>query len=178
LLRLLWAIRDGEDVHVLYQSMRQPAATERWIAPHALASDGLRWHVRAWCQESLDFRDFVLSRVQRILGTRPSSADSTKDENWQTRIDVILRPRPELVDGQRSAIEADYGMKHGRLVLNCRKALVFYVLRQLQLDRSAGTTAIEQPLELENRAELSALIAAGRKVPDKLSSARKSRKEP
>ena len=166
LLRLLWAIRDGEDVHMQYQSMRQPAPTARWIAPHALASDGFRWHVRAWCHENADFRDFVLSRVQRVIGVRPSAADSTKDEDWHARVDVIVRPRAELSDGQRAAIETDYGMKRGRLVLNCRKALAFYVLRQLQLDRSPGATIVEQPLELENRTELSALIAAARKLPE------------
>jgi len=166
LLRLLWAIRDREDVYVLYQSMRQPTATVRWIAPHALASDGLRWHVRAWCYENEDFRDFVLSRVQRVMGTRASTAESTQDESWHSRIDVIVRPRAGLSDGQRSAIEIDYGMTNGRLVLHCRRALAFYVIRQLQLDRPLGATIVEQPLELENRSELSPFIEAGRKLPE------------
>jgi hypothetical protein len=166
LLRLLWAIRDGEDIHLQYQSMRRPAATARWIAPHALASDGLRWHMRAWCYENMEFRDFVISRVQCILGTRPSIADSTKDELWHTRIDIVIRPRSGLSNGQRSAIEMDYGMTAGRLVLNCRKSLAFYAIRQLQLDRSPDATIAEQPLELENRADLSAIIEAGKKLPE------------
>jgi hypothetical protein len=57
-------------------------------------------------------------------------------------------------------------MKQGRLVLNCRRALAFYVLRQLQLDRPPDTSIAEQPLELENRAELSEPIAAARKLPE------------
>ena len=166
LLRLLWAIRDGEDLRIVYQSMRRPAATARWIAPHALASDGLRWHVRAWCHEHADFRDFVLSRVQRVVDARESTVDSAADEGWHTRIDVVIRPRAGLSEGQRSAIEADFGMKQGRLVLNCRKALSFYVLRQLQLDRQPDASIAEQPLELENRAELSKRIAAARKLPE------------
>lgn len=166
LLRLLWAIRDGEDLRIVYQSMRRPAATARWIAPHALASDGLRWHVRAWCHEHADFRDFVLSRVQRVVDARESTVDSAADEGWHTRIDVVIRPRAGLSEGQRSAIEADFGMRQGRLVLNCRKALSFYVLRQLQLDRQPDASIAEQPLELENRAELSKRIAAARKLPE------------
>lgn len=166
LLRLLWAIRDRADVHVQYQSMRQAAATARWIAPHALASDGLRWHMRAWCFDNADFRDFVLSRVQCVLGVRASTANSTQDENWHAHIDVIVRPRTGLSDGQRSAVENDYGMTNGRLALRCRKALAFYVVRQLQLDRPLGATIAEQPLELENRDELSPLISAGRKLPE------------
>ena len=166
LLRVLWAIRDGEDLRLEYQSMRRPSATERWIAPHALASDSLRWHVRAWCYEHVEFRDFVLSRVQHVTDSRPSTADPTRDEGWHARIEIIIRPRAGLSDGQRSAIEADYGMRDGRLILNCRRALAFYVLRQMQLDRLPEATIAEQPLELENRDELSALIAAGKKLPE------------
>lgn len=166
LQRLLWAIRDGEDLRIVYQSMRRPAATTRWIAPHALASDGSRWHVRAWCHEHADFRDFVLSRVQRIVEARQSTVNPAADEDWHTHIDVVVRPRAELSEGQRAAIEVDFGMKQGRLVLNCRRALAFYVLRQLQLDRAPDASIAEQPLDLENRAELSDFIAAAKKLPE------------
>src|SRR4051812_43687950 len=35
---------------ILYQSMSQdrPGPTWRWVVPHSLAHDGLRWHVRAF----------------------------------------------------------------------------------------------------------------------------------
>lgn len=89
---------DSEDLEVVYQCMREPGATARQIAPHALASDGSRWHMRD-C------------------------------------IDVVIYPRAELSERQRSAIVVGFDMKQGRLVLNCRKALAFYVLRQLQLGR-------------------------------------------
>jgi hypothetical protein len=166
LLSLLWAIRDGVDVHLLYQSMRRSAATRRWIAPHALASDGFRWHVRAWCYESGEYRDFVLSRMLGALGIRPCTVALTRDESWHDQIEVILRPRAGLSKGQRSAIEMDFGMIRGRLVVRCRKALVFYVVRQLQLERWPAASIAEQPLELENRSELSDLIEAGRKSPE------------
>jgi hypothetical protein len=166
LLRVLWAIRDGSEIRIVYQSLRQPKAASQWIAPHALASDGTRWHARAWSSETSDFRDFVLSRVERVTATRPSTTDPRRDENWHSCINVMIRPRAELSDEQRLSIEIDYGMKQGRLVLNCRKALAFYVLRQLQLDRTSDAAIAEQPLELENRAELSDIIAAGRKFPD------------
>ena len=179
LLRLIWAIRDREDVRIVYQSMRTPAATARWIAPHALASDGSRWHVRAWCHDHQDFRDFVLSRVQRILHTRTSTVDCSADEDWHTRIDIVIRPRTELSEGQRSAIEIDFGMQQGRLILNSRKALAFYVLRQLQLDRQCKDTPVtEQPLALENSAELSSLLAGARKTSETAKSTYQSLVEP
>lgn len=166
LLRLLWAIRDREDLRIVYQSMRRASATDRWIAPHAIASDGFRWHVRAWCHEHADFRDFVLSRVQRVVEARQSIVDSAADESWHTRIDIVVRPRAGLSDGQRAAIEVDFGMTQGQLILNCRKALAFYALRQLQLDRPTDASVAEQPLELADRAGLSDLISRARKVPE------------
>jgi hypothetical protein len=44
--------------------------------------------------------------------------------------------------------------------------MAFYVIRQLQLDRSPVPSVLEQPLELENSEELSSLLAASRKSPE------------
>jgi len=177
LLRLLWAIRDGEELKVSYQSMRRPSPTVRWIAPHALASDGQRWHVRAWCHENGDFRDFVISRIQDVHDRRETAVSSTGDKTWHTRVDIIVAPRAGLTEGQRRAIEADFGMSRGRLKLSCRKSLAFYLLRQLQLDRPPDEPAAAQPLELVNRAELADVIAAAQKTPGSTSSAHVGQKE-
>lgn len=165
LLRILWAIRDGEELRVLYQSMRRPAPTSRWIAPHALAYDGLRWHVRAWCHENGDFRDFVISRIQSVQASRKTTVAADADTWWHTFVDITVKPRAGLTEEQRCAIEADFGMAMGRLKLSCRKALAFYLLRQLQLDRPPARSPAAQPLELINRDQLSDIIAAAEKVP-------------
>jgi WYL domain-containing protein len=177
LLRLLWAIRDGEELSVSYQSMRRPAPTTRWIAPHALAYDGLRWHARAWCHEDRDFRDFVISRIRSVEASRKTRVTPASDTWWNTLIDVIVEPRAGLTKAQRSAIETDYGMTSGRLALNCRKALAFYVLRQLQLDRLPDQPPAAQPLELVNREELSEVIAAAQKIPQSVPAPRSRRWE-
>ncbi|WP_207004739.1 WYL domain-containing protein [Trinickia mobilis] len=166
LLRLLWAMRDEEEIEVTYQSMRQPDPSVRWIAPHALASDGLRWHVRAWCHANADFRDFVLSRVMQVSGSRPRSVDPRDDIAWQSHVDVVVKARTGLSSGQRAAIETDFGMTNGRLAIHCRRALAFYVVRQLHLERLEPIPLTEQPLELENRDELSDVLAKARKLPD------------
>jgi len=165
LLRMLGAVRYGEELQVTYQSMRRAAPASLWIAPHAFGSDGLRWHVRAWSREHCDFRDFVLSRIHAIKGSRKREIDPLSDALWESYVDVIVIPRTGLTDDQRKAIETDYGMKRGRLIINCRKALAWYALRQLHLDRSEKTPLLEQPLELANRDELGALIAAAKKQP-------------
>jgi hypothetical protein len=170
LLRLLWAIRDGEELRVSYQSMRRPSPTLRWIAPHALASDGQRWHVRAWCSENGDFRDFVISRIQRVQDRRKAAVSCADDETWHTRVDIVIAPRAGLTEGQRRAIEVDFGMSRGRLKVCCRKALAFYLLRQLQLDHPPDQPPASQPLELLNRAELADVIAAAQKTSGPISS--------
>lgn len=166
LLRLVWAIRDREEVKISYQSMRRPAPTVRWIAPHALASDGQRWHVRAWCYENSEFRDFVISRIQAVQESRNTAVSGEDDAFWCTSVDVIVAPRAGLTLGQRRGIELDFGMTRGRLKLTCRKALAFYLLRQLQLDRAPpDLPPASQPLELLNRDALSDVIAAAQKTP-------------
>lgn len=165
LLRILWAIRDHEDVELQYQSMRRPAPTVRWISPHAIAFDGFRWHVRAWCSENNDFRDFVFSRIQKVVATRPSTIDSGADVWWNVVVDVVIKPREELTSEQRNALEIDFGMTSGYLRLPCRKALAFYLLRQLQLDRDVLAPPLAQPLALVNRKELTDVLEAARKVP-------------
>lgn len=166
LLRILWAIRDREEIRVTYQSMRRPSASAVWIAPHAFGNDGLRWHVRAWSHADGEFRDFVVSRIQGITSARVTEIDPADDSLWFGHLDIAIRPRDGLTPDQRRAVEIDYGMKKGRLVINCRKALVPYVLRQLHLDRPEIASVLEQPLEYERTPELQGLIAAARKLPD------------
>src|SRR5258706_3738918 len=136
LLRLLWAARDGEEVKIIYQSMQRPAPSARWIPPHEFAFDGQRWHVRAWCHDNGDSRYFVISRIKDVQGRRKTSVSGDEHEHWRTFVQIVIAPRAGLTDGQRRATEADFGMSRGRLKLSCRRALAFYLLRRLQLDRA------------------------------------------
>lgn len=166
LLAIVWAIRDSEEIKISYQSLRRSSSALRWIAPHALAFDSHRWHVRAWCHEDGEFKDFVISRIQRVHGHRRTNVSSAHDEGWHARVNIVVAPRTGLTDGQRRAIETEFGMSRGRLKLSCRKALAFYLLRQLQLDSAFPQPPATQPLELVNRAELADVIAAAQKAPE------------
>jgi len=155
LLAVLWAIRDRLEIEVTYQSMRRPAATNRWIAPHSLAFDGARWHARAWCRENNDFRDFVLTRIQEIHARRASEVDPLMDLDWHTYAIVVIEPRPDLTVSQRDSVITDYGMQNGKLLKTIRRALVQYFVRHLQID-GAGTAL--QPIVWANREELKDLV--------------------
>jgi predicted DNA-binding transcriptional regulator YafY len=150
---LLRAITWRREVEVEYQSLT--SSRRRGIVPHSLAYDGHRWHVRAWCAERLSFRDFVLSRILSVGETRPSDVDPTNDVVWNTMVSLKLVAHPALDDAQKKAIERDYGMEKGELVLQSRLALSYYVIRRLNLDLTQGEISpLRQQIFLANDAEV------------------------
>jgi hypothetical protein len=158
LMRVIWAIRDREAIELTYQSMRRPVESRRWISPHAIAFDGTRWHVRAWCHENSYFKDFVFARILRIFVTRPSDVDAAKDRRWHSHATVVLRARWDLTPGQQRAVETEYGMQDGRLKIRMREALVFYFARQLRMDSNVDHPKCNKMIEWVNSEELSPLL--------------------
>jgi hypothetical protein len=149
LLPILWAIRDGSELDVTYQSMRSPDPTCQWIAPHSLAFDGTRWHARAWCHGSSRFRDFVLTRIQQVHGSRAGSINLQDDVEWQTFFVVEIEPNPQLTASQRDSVIHDFGMLNGRLSKTIRRALVLYFVRHLRIDEVQEA----QPIVWANRSQ-------------------------
>lgn len=161
---VLAAIRENNALQVTYQSMSRPEPSARWIEPHAIAFDGFRWHVRAFCQNDAVFKDFLLSRIVEVGDSGPAAADPNSDETWQTEVVLEIGPHPELSDTQRRAIEMDYGMEEGRAQIPVRRALLFYALKRLGLD--TGPTVRppnEQQIVLTNADDV--FGALGRPVP-------------
>ena len=132
---MLWAIRDRDELEITYQSMREPKPTRQWIAPHALAFDGARWHARGWCYGTACFRDFVLTRCQRVHGQRQGAVEPGADSEWQTFAVVEIEPNPNLTMSQRDSVITDFGMQNGSLSKTIRRALVPYFVRHLRIDR-------------------------------------------
>lgn len=149
LLPILWAMRDGIEIDITYQSMRSPDPTRQWIAPHSLAFDGTRWHARAWCHRSSLFRDFVLTRFQEIHGRRAGSVNLQEDVEWQTFFVVEIEPNPNLTITQRESVSNDFGMVDGRLSKTIRRALVSYFVRHLRIDEDQEA----QPIVWANRSQ-------------------------
>lgn len=131
---VIGAIRRREAIEVLYQSLSRPDAIWRWIAPHAIAFDGFRWHARAWCEIDNVFKDFVLSRIREVRNYRSRSVDSDADSDWHTKIALRIAPHPQLSNGQKAVIAQDYGMRDGSTTIVVRKALLYYALKRLGLD--------------------------------------------
>ncbi|ASQ15027.1 helix-turn-helix transcriptional regulator [Sinorhizobium meliloti] len=147
LRQLLMAMRERVALEIRYHALT--GARRRAIAPHALAFDGHRWHVRAWCCDKEDFRDFVLSRIDEIGDMKPIQFDPEHDIEWATKIMLRLRPHRGLSPEQIKVIELDYGMVDGRLDLEMRASLAFYFIRRINLDVAESKQLSPERLQIE-----------------------------
>lgn len=131
---IVTALRQCRRLDVDYLSITSADSEGRIIVPHTLVNTGLRWHVRAWCEKSSAYRDFVLSRFRdspELMDQSDQTAE--KDTDWQTHIDLQLQPDPRLSQAKRQVLEADYQMQNGQLVITTRAALAQYTLQDLQV---------------------------------------------
>ena len=141
---VLEALRRVQAVEVRYQSLSHPVPRWRWIAPHAMGFDGFRWHVRAWCEESGQFKDFLVARIIETRGAKVSASDPRLDRDWHEYTEIVIGPNPGLSDSQRQVVALDYGMQGDRVTLRVRRALLYYTIKRLGLDKEGSERAPEQ----------------------------------
>jgi predicted DNA-binding transcriptional regulator YafY len=134
--------------------MTSPDPKERELSPHALGHDGFRWHVRAYCHSRKEFRDFLIARMVVVALGGASDVNPSGDQPWHTVVRLVLAPNPKLSLPRRRVIELDYGMHDGQAVLECRQALLFYVLKQLGFEDQASKPAEAQQVVLLNEEEV------------------------
>lgn len=132
------AIHQERPLKVTYHSLSS-GETEREIVPFALIDNGLRWHVRAFDRRSKDFRDFVITRMQRSVMLKESEVlpheESDQDIQWTRIVELELVPHP---DQPRPEIaEMDYGMAGGMVKMKLRAATAGHILRKWSVDCSA-----------------------------------------
>jgi predicted DNA-binding transcriptional regulator YafY len=133
LASVVCAIREGRAMEAVYQSFSAPEPRRRRLEPHALVFDGFRWHARARDADEDRFRDFVLGRLSDLTLGEAAAVGAEADREWTQRIVLEIVPHPGLAPHQSAAIAADYGMTGGRLILEPRRAVAFYVKRRLGL---------------------------------------------
>ncbi|MGL4317350.1 MAG: helix-turn-helix transcriptional regulator [Pseudomonas sp.] len=156
---ILRAIREKGSVEVFYQSMTDPEGGERKLSPHALVHDGNRWHARAYCHKREAFRDFSLTRIKRCSYAGPDRERAPEDDAWNTMVDVALTAHPDLSPVKRLLIESDYLMENGEMHIECRQALLMYLLFQLNLtEDQAGQKPEVIQVALKHPEEIRALL--------------------
>lgn len=159
LKNILSAINNKMSLDVLYQSMSREKPIWRRLVPHVLAYDGFRWHIRAFCYEREEIRDFLLARILEIKDMQYDEIDFSIDDSWHNYLELEIAPHPGLTETQKKIIEQDYGMENGILTIRIRAALYFYFERKYKLDEGCEQKPPkEQQIILKNRDEIKKLL--------------------
>ena len=133
---IMRAIQRKSAVQISYVSMSSGESLREFV-PHALINNGQRWHMRGYDRSNQRFADFVVTRIKQINGSDSSvlaHESPEADLNWQKVVELILIPHPSLAHPE--AIELDYQMANGELIIQSRAALASYLLRQWSVDCS------------------------------------------
>lgn len=133
---VLEAIRTNRSVSILYQSTSSERPDPEWrrVSPHAFASDGLRWHTRAFCHQTKKFKDFILSRCMGAKELEEAIATQSDDIFWGLYFNVILQTNPKLSEDQRRVIALDFEMSNNQVKVPVRYAFLYYFSKRLRID--------------------------------------------
>lgn len=146
---LVAACRQGRQLKAVYLSLDNPQPELCLLEPHTLVCSDRGWHVRAWCHNHQDYRDFQVShfRAPISLLSERASHNQLQDQHWNRMVTVNFQPNPRLDSHQRGLIAHDYDMRNERLDLNVRAALLPHLLRQMGLGHESHDP-LAQPLTL------------------------------
>jgi hypothetical protein len=97
------------------------------------------------------------TRFLDVRETGPVVAKPAQDRGWYEEVTLRIAPHPGLKDGQRRAIELDYGMVDGAVEVRTRVCLSSYLERHPGLDLDPSKVPAErQQIVLVNREEVEA----------------------
>jgi predicted DNA-binding transcriptional regulator YafY len=132
--RIRLAIEQDTRLKLEYRSMRTPEPHPRTVEPHSLIQVGRRWHMRGYCLETGDFRDFVLGRITK-LNMLDQKAESTtaEDIKWNTVVKVRIQAHPKLTPGQQDLVRSEYFDGTAARVQSCRGAMLPYMVQELRM---------------------------------------------
>jgi hypothetical protein len=136
LAQITRAIHGRRKLRIAYRSLSgRDSQAPRIVEPHTLVYTGLRWHVRAYSEDSCDFRDFVLSRfvAAECLDVAAESGEQY-DDDWVERVSLRLAPHEGLDEARRESLLLDYGASGEVIEVQVRRALLGYVLQRLGVD--------------------------------------------
>jgi predicted DNA-binding transcriptional regulator YafY len=142
LAQITRAMRGARKLNVRYRSLSDRETPEyRVIEPHTLVNTGLRWHVRAYNEETCDFRDFVLSRISHAERLdEPAESNMQYDDDWVEIECLKLAPHAGLDEQKRANLLLDYGANDDVIEIKVRRALLAYVLQRLNVDTTRDHT--------------------------------------
>ncbi len=129
------AIHQRGVVSLIYHSLKS-GTSKREVVPHALVDSGQRWHVRCFDRKSQEFRDLVLTRVEKPSlidgGEIAPHEQQDQDFQWTRIVEMELVPHPN--HKYPEILARDYGLKDGRITVPVRAAIAGYSLLQVGVD--------------------------------------------
>lgn len=132
--RIRLAIEQGTRLKLEYRSMRTPEPHPRTVEPHSLVQAGRRWHMRGYCLETGDFRDFVLGRITKLTTLNQKSGTTVaEDTEWTSVVKVRIQAHPKLTPDQQDLVRSEYFDGTAARVYSCRGALLPYLVQELRL---------------------------------------------
>ncbi len=152
------AILKKAPISFAYISLNSPDKQEpRIINPHTLFNSGTKWYLRGWERKSNLFKDFNLSRIQGkidILKIQSDALTKLDDSNWNTLVDVLLIPNPNLSKEKGKIVEIEFDMEGGILHIKCSIALLLYTLNTYLVTDYNETPNEHQLLAIANTHDL------------------------
>lgn len=128
------AIRNKSGVSCTYRSMAEPEPHARTLFPHAAVHTQGRWHVRAYCMQREEFRDYVVSRLQHVIELpEPAAHGADQDDAWNESVTLEIVAHPSLSPAQAALIRDERFRGRSSTLHTVRAALGHYVLQELRV---------------------------------------------
>lgn len=142
LAQITRSIKGRSKLQATYHSLSdRDSPLQRTLEPHSLVNTGLRWHVRAYSNDTYDFRDFVLSRFAAATRLEIAAESNVQyDDDWMEMVTLQLTPHPRLDARKRASLLLDYKANDEIIELQTRRALIGYALQRLAVDTTAEHT--------------------------------------
>ena len=156
---ILNAIQQQDAVEITYCSASSVAGQKRIIHPHRIVNASGRYHIRAYCEERKEYRDFNLSRILKdVRYVKKSIRQVIDDKQWIDKIDLIIGVNPQLTGEAAELISNEFGIE-GELVIKTNAALINYLLIDNNIPSSIteekNASPWQYPLVIANRHEVS-----------------------
>jgi hypothetical protein len=132
---ILAAIDNKSDVEAIYASASTPVGKRRRIHPKVMIYASNRLHVRAYCYENNEYRDFVLSRILTIPKHIKPQIILPEDKNYTDKVEIKLLVNPALSEEGQDLIRREYNLIENKKVL-VRECLIQYFLQTNALPTS------------------------------------------
>ena len=131
------AIHQGRAVRLTYHSFSS-GKTKREVVPFALVDSGLRWHARVFDRSKQEFRDMVITRMEKPVllesGDVLEHERGSRDIQWSRIVGLEMVPHPALE--RPEIVVRDFSMINGSLIENVPAAIAGYVLQRWNVDCS------------------------------------------